>query len=141
MSERVNHDELMRYLDGELSPEDRQRVEAAIAGSTELGREVAVYRSLKDDLVSLDLKRPRHNGSIWHAVARRLTRSFGWSLIVAGILVWTAYGVYAYLTSPGELWEKLATGGIVIGVLVLLASVIMERYREYLTDPYRDVQR
>ena len=27
------------------------------------------------------------------------------------------------------------------GILVLLASVIWERYREWLTDPYRDIQR
>jgi hypothetical protein len=39
------------------------------------------------------------------------------------------------------MWEKLATGAVVIGILALLTSVIWERYREWLTDPYRDVHR
>ena len=34
-----------------------------------------------------------------------------------------------------------ATGAVAIGMLALLASVIWERYREWLTDPYRDIQR
>lgn len=141
MSDRVSHEELMRYLDGEISPEERQRIENAIAGSTELRREVAVYRSVKEDLSSLELGDHPRSSSIWNRVARRLTRPVGWTLILAGMVVWTAYGTYTYVTSPMELWEKLATGGIVIGILVLLAGVIMERYQEYLTDPYRDVQR
>lgn len=139
-SERVTHEDLMRYLDGELPPSERERIEKAIAESTELRREVAVYRSLKDGLSSLH-PGARRSGSIWSSVAPRLTRPVGWTLVVAGASAWTAYGVYAYVASPAELWEKLATGGIVIGILVLLASVIMERYREFLTDPYRDVQR
>jgi hypothetical protein len=46
-----------------------------------------------------------------------------------------------FSTSPGDPWEKLATGAIVIGILTLLASVIWERYRDWGTDPYRDVHR
>jgi hypothetical protein len=38
-------------------------------------------------------------------------------------------------------WEKLATGAIAIGILLLLASVIWDRLREWETDPYRDVYR
>jgi len=58
-----------------------------------------------------------------------------------GSLVWAAYGIYVYLTSPAFLLEKLTTSAIVIGILLLFASVIWERYREWLTDPYRDIQR
>jgi hypothetical protein len=58
-----------------------------------------------------------------------------------GAVVWLAYGVYTFTTSPADLWQKLATGAVVIGILMLLTSVIWERYREWLTDPYRDIQR
>ena len=37
--------------------------------------------------------------------------------------------------------EKLATGAVVIGVILLLASVIWEQYQSWLADPYRDVHR
>jgi hypothetical protein len=37
--------------------------------------------------------------------------------------------------------EKILTSAVVIGVLLLLATVIHDRYREYLTDPYRHLER
>lgn len=130
----------MRYLDGEVGPEERNRIERSVESSTELRRELAVYRAMKDDLQTLKLN-GSSNGSIWNAVNRNLTRPLGWILLIVGSLVWAAYGVYLYLNSEAFLWEKLATSGVGIGILLLLASVIWERYRVWLSDPYRDIQR
>lgn len=141
MSKQVTHEELMRYLDGEVGPEERSRIEAAVEASTELRREVAVYRAMKDDLQNLKLNDRGENGSIWYAVSRQLTRPLGWILLLVGSLAWAVYGVYVFLTSPSYLWQKLATGAVGIGILLLLAGVIWERYRVWLTDPYRDLQR
>ena len=141
VQERVTHEELMRYLDGEVGPEERGRIERSVEGSTELRRELAVYRAMKDDLQTLKLADGVHHGSIWDSVNRQLTRPIGWVLLVVGALVWAAYGIFIFLTSPVFLLEKLATSAIVIGVLLLFASVIWERYREWLSDPYRDSQR
>ena len=141
MLERVTHEELMRYLDGEVGPEERGRIETSVDSSTELRRELAVYKAMKNDLQTLNLNDGGPNGSIWYAVNQRLARPFAWLLLVVGSLVWAAYGVYIYLTSPSFLWQKLATGAVGIGILVLLASVIGERYRVWLTDPYRDIQK
>jgi hypothetical protein len=139
--QRVTHEELMRYLDGEVGPEERSRIEGAVDGSTELRRELTVFKAMKDDLQTLKLTDGSHHGSVWDTVNRRLTRPFGWVLLIVGSLVWAAYGLYMYLTSPIFLLERMATSAIVIGVLLLFASVIGERYREWLTDPYRDIQR
>ena len=141
MSERVTHEELMRYLDNEVGPEERSRIETSVETSTELRRELAVYRAMKDDLRTMQLHEGGDNGSIWYAVNRHLARPLGWVLFVVGALVWAAYGVYVYFTSPSFLWQKLATGAVGVGILVLLASVIWERYRVWLTDPYRDIQK
>jgi hypothetical protein len=96
---------------------------------------------MKNDLQTLKLGSGGRNGSVWDPVSRQLAQPLGWILLVVGSLVWAAYGVYVYFTSPVFLWEKMATSAIVIGVLMLFASVIWERYRCWLTDPYRDVQR
>lgn len=141
MSQRVTHEELMRYLDGEMGPEDRIRIEGSLEESTELRREVAVFRTMKDDLQTLKLTSGGHGHSVWESVSRQLTRPIGWTLLAAGSLVWAVYGVYVYLTSPVFLLEKMATSAIVIGVLLLFTSVVWERYREWLSDPYRDLQR
>ena len=140
MSNRVTNEELMRYLDSEVGPEERNRIERSVESSTELRRELAVYRAMKDDLQTLKLN-GGSNGSIWNAVNRNLTRPLGWVLLIVGSLVWAAYGIYLYLNSEAFLWEKLATSGVGIGILLLLAGVIWERYRVWLTDPYKDIQR
>ena len=141
MPERITHDDLMRFLDGELPPEEHARIQAAIADSTELAREVAIFRAVKGRFQEISFHPGTYHSSVWDAVNQHLTRPIGWILVIAGAAVWAAYGVYVFLVSPVEPWEKLATGAVVIGILALLASVIWERYREWLTDPYRDIQR
>jgi len=139
--ERINHDDLMRFLDGELPPEEHARVQAAVAASTELSRELAIFRAMKGRFHDLSFHPGTYHRSVWDEVNENLTRPIGWLLVVAGAVVWAAYGVYVFVVSPAELWEKLAAGAIAIGMLVLLASVLWERYRDWLTDPYRDIQR
>ncbi len=136
----MNQENLMRYLDGELTPDDRLAFEEAVAGSSELQREVAIFDAIKNDLQTLSFA-PGKRRSIWYAVHRRLGRPVGWILLVTGAVLWSIYGTYLYVISSVEPIEKFATGGIFIGILLLLASVLYERYRVWLTDPYRDVQR
>lgn len=140
MSRPISHDDLMRYLDGELSPDDRARVDSELETSTELQREVAVFRALKSDFRELDFPQAQRS-SVWDRVNRQVHRPIGWILFIAGLLIWMTYGTFVFATSAVSAWEKLATGAVAIGIMMLLASVIWERYREWDSDPYRDVQR
>lgn len=140
MPERVTHEDLMRFLDGELPPDEHARVEGEIRASTELQREVAIFRAMKSDFQELSFQR-NGGASIWDRVNRQLTRPIGWLLMIGGTVVLTAYGVFAFATSAGDPWEKLAIAALVIGFVVLLGSVVWERYRDWLHDPYRDVYR
>lgn len=141
MSEQVTREDLMRYLDREADPAQQARIEAALEASTELRRELEVYRFLQAEVRGLQLPTEPAGGSLWHAVHRQIARPLAWALVVLGAVVWAIYGIYLFLTSPAFFLEKLATGAIGIGILILLASVILERYKESLSDPYRDVQR
>jgi Putative zinc-finger len=141
MADRITHDDLMRFLDGEVTPSERARIESALAESSELQREIGIFRAMKADFQELSFDPGNHRRSVWDQVNAQVTRPIGWILVVVGTIIWTAYGAYVFTTSPGDPWEKLATGAIVIGILMLLASVIWERYQEWGTDPYRDVQR
>lgn len=131
----------MRYLDGELSPGERERVEERIRASTEARRRLAVFRAMKGDLQALRLGGPGDEETVWDRVNRKVARPTGWVLTLLGVGIWGVYGVYIFATSQVEPVEKLATGAVVVGVLLLLASVIWERYREWGSDPYRHVQR
>ncbi len=138
---RVTPDDLMRYLDGEMSPEERARVDSELDTSTELQREVAMYRSLKADFQGLSFHPARHRTSVWDQVNANINRPIGWLLLVSGLVVWMTYGSWLFATSSVAPWEKLATGAVAIGILMLLTSVIWERYRDWETDPYKDVHR
>lgn len=141
MPQRLSHEDLMRFIDGELSPAEHARMEEQIANDTELAREAAIFRAMKGDFQELSFHPGELRRSVWDSVNTMLTRPIGWSLVVVGATVWSGYGAYVFATSSVDPFEKLATGAVVIGILILLASVIWERYREWLTDPYRDVIR
>ncbi len=140
MTSPISNEDLMRYLDDELPDEERRRVEEAIQDSTELRRDLAIYRSMRLDLSELPGRR-RSELSVWGAVNRQLTRPVGWVLLVVGFVVWTGYGAWVFATSPANPVEKLAVGALVVGFLILLAATIFERLGEWKDDPYRDVER
>jgi hypothetical protein len=141
MADRVTKEDLMRYIDGEMPPEQRACLDAELARSTELKRELAIFRAMRTDFQGLSFDPGTCHKSVWDKVNASVTRPIGWVLVVVGVIVWTAYGAYVFTNSPVNAWEKLATGAIVIGILTLLSSVIWERYREWGTDPYKDVHR
>lgn len=136
----ISKEDLMRYLDGELSPSERTRVEEGLTRSTELQRELAIFRSMQEDLASLPGGQAR-GSSVWGAVNRRLTRPLGWILLVSGFVLWVAYGTWVFATSPVNPVEKLAVGALGVGFLILLLAAILDRLQEWRNDPYRDVER
>ena len=141
MSVPVSQEDLMRYLDGELPPEERERVEAGVRASTELQRELALFQALSDDLHDLSFQPPRRPDTVWGAVHRRLTRPLGWVLLSVGVVIWTGYGTWVFYTSPVHVAEKLGIAGIVIGLVLLMAGVAYDQYHAWLQDPYRNVHR
>lgn len=136
----IEHEELMRYLDGELTPERARAVEEALERSTELRRELVLFRSMKEDLREIGARMSTQE-TVWQAVSRRLTRAVGWVLFLVGALVWISYGVFTYLTGADALWEKVAVSAVVIGLGMLLLSALVDRYEDLKTDPYREIQR
>ena len=140
MTEHVSHESLMRYLDGEAAPEERAQIDAAVADSTELQRDLVIFRTMKSDLQAMTFGLAKDK-SVWGAVHRRITRPVGWILLSVGFFTWALYGSYLYLSSAIDLWEKLATSAIGLGILFLFGTVIYERRKEWLTDPYRNVYR
>ena len=141
MSDPIRPEDLMRYLDGEMPPEERRALEAAVERSTELRRELAIYRAMQRDFQSLSFAPPPAGSSVWATVNRRVGRPLGWLFLVGGVVLWLGYAAYLFARSPVAPWGKVAVAAIVIGLLILLATVVADRYREWLTDPYRDVHR
>lgn len=140
MSHEVSHETLMRYLDGELPAEDRRRVAAHVSGCGECRRELTMQREIKTSLAaSAESGVPEE--SVWASVHGRLTRPLGWGLLVSGAALWAGWAAYLFVTSDAHLVGKLAIGAVVVGVALLLVAVGAERYRDWKTDPYREIER
>ncbi len=141
LPEKVSREDLMRFLDGETTPEERAAIEVLLETSSELRREFAIFLSMKKGFQDLSLVPRGGEESVWDRIRSRITLPVGWVLMAAGAAAWIGYGIWVFLKSPVGVLVRLASGGVVIGVLVLLANVIWDRYKEYGTDPYRDVHR
>ena len=74
MPNQVSPEDLMRYLDGELSEEDRERVGQHVTGCRRLLEEIDFFRTLGSDLRALlrSIEIPHH--SIWDLVWARLRK-------------------------------------------------------------------
>ncbi len=133
---------LASYVDGELHGADLERFESHLAECTECMRDITIFRSLKGELQEMGIEKQEvPGGTVWGGVNKRITRPTGWIFLAIGVLMYLAYAVYTFIQSPMNLFEKLATGFVVIGFVVLLASVAYERIRSYKTDPYKGVEK
>jgi anti-sigma factor RsiW len=130
--------ELSAYLDGELPPEEVRAVEHHLDRCTECSRELALMRDLGGAMRSMEMQ--NRSRSVWEGVHRRLTQPIGWILILVGLVIWAALVVVAWWQADLT-WEWVAMTGVGIGLLLLLAAIGHEQYREWRTTRYKDVQR
>lgn len=71
----------------------------------------------------------------------KTSRSIGWVLFIAGLLVASGAGLYAFVIETGmPLWQKFMVFAIYGGLAVLLYSVWRQRLIERKTDKYKDVE-
>ncbi len=139
---------LSAYVDGELEPGDRVRVEAHLAADPEARREVDRLRRLKGLTDTLRLKEapPEAWEGFWQSAYNRSERSLGWLLLGLAVLVlagWGATVALRALLGASELppLVKAAVIGVVAGLGLLLVSVVRERIHARARTRYKDVIR
>ena len=68
----------------------------------------------------------------------------GFALVIVGILLIAGLALYYFVTSffngDAPIALKVAVPAVVIGLLVLLASVIIDRYRATNTENFKEVE-
>ena len=142
MKKPISKEDLMRYLDGEMPPDECDEFNEQLKHSTELQRELAIYKTLRADFQDSNFYPVNYTRSVWDQVNAKVTKRAGWILLIVGWIILTAFGTYAFFTDfEVDNWEKWGAGLLWAGILALLASVIWDRYKESRNDPYKDVQR
>jgi anti-sigma factor RsiW len=137
-------DELLSgYLDGELTQQDRQRVENHLD-------DCEPCRSNLNDLEALRFRMGKARLSPagpdeWREIMKdetvRLTRGIGWLLFLGALLILFGVGVFEFLSDSGtELIWKILVSALYLGLGALFVSVLRQRLIERRTDKYKDVE-
>jgi anti-sigma factor RsiW len=136
------------FLDGELSPAEREAFKQEVERDPELARELAAIQSMKEvtDTMKLSEFPDRIWERYWEGTYNRLERRVGWLLFSIGVMVLLGTGLYelvmALLKDIGEpWWIRVAIGAVCGGMAILFVSVLRERLFMLQRDPYREVKR
>jgi anti-sigma factor RsiW len=134
----------MRYLDGEMSAEERLAFERHGADCNECGEQLKQFTELDTMTRRITMKDPTDEfwERYWKSIYRRIERKTAWVCIIAGLAMLVAFALHEAMQSLRVItFEKIAFLLVAIGGVLLLISLIRERFHQYRVDPYRDVKR
>ncbi|MGB5164851.1 MAG: zf-HC2 domain-containing protein [Woeseiaceae bacterium] len=134
---------LSGYIDGELTQQQRQRVEVHCDACTDCA-------TLRNELMTLraevgDARLSAIGEDKWREMMAdttvKTTRGIGWLLIAGGFLGIAGIASIAFLTDASiSLTEKIIVGAIYGGFAALFISVLRQRLIERKSDKYKDVE-
>ena len=133
----------MKFLDGEMTTDERREYEQHVRECDLCSKELREMGRVVNLTNEIELKSPDEQfwAEYWRGVHRRLERGVGFFLIVGGLIVLTAWGIFKAVTSPDFLTIRgIASAVFLLGLWIVFLSVVRERYHEAKHDPYKDVQ-
>jgi hypothetical protein len=137
------------YLDGELSPDQRQRLENHLQTCPVCAEELRQFTAMKEELAMFKFKEPSDAElqRYWSGVYNRLERGIGWILFSVGAIVALSYGgfklVEEMIADPDiALVLKIGVVALIFGTVILFVSLLRERLSLRKSDKYsREVER
>ena len=139
---------LMRALDDELEPAERDELEQLLSDNPELREDWARLSRLKEVTANMKLRNPPEEmwSGYWNSVYSRFERGLAWILVSVGAIVfgsWGAWEVARDLMADNDLptvvkWSILA---LIVGLVMLLVSVLRHRIFVSQSDPYKEIER
>lgn len=139
---------LAGYQDGELDAEQLEMVQAHLKDCSVCREELAQLNKVKEVTAKVkfnDLPLEVWEG-YWQNLYRRLERGLGWIFLSIGAIVMAIVGAFYlvndfFLDPAVGIFSKIGVGGLIIGGIILLVSVLRERIFAYNRERYREVQR
>ena len=134
---------LSGYVDGELTQQERQRIEIHLGNCSECTLSLQELRALQERVGSAQLS--EFGQDVWREkmddTAVKVSRGVGWLLLIGFALAGAGFVIYEFVSSSSRtLTEKLLVGGIYLGLALLFFSVVRQRLIERKTDKYKDVE-
>lgn len=137
------HALMMSSLDGESTAAEREELNGLLARDPGLAAEWKRLRRVKEVTATMTLRQP--GNEVWDrfriSVMHRAERGVAWVLIAAGALILGIWGLWEWLETlladtgvPAVV--KVGVVALLVGGLVLLVSVVRERFFLHRRDPY-----
>ena len=140
---------LAAYADGELSDEDRGKLQEHLSGCPRCRAQLAELTALQEDLAMIKFTEPTdvELQRYWACVYNRLERGVGWILVSIGSILLLCYGAFKLVeeivTDPKvAVVVKIGVVALVFGVVILFVSLLRERLAVRKSDKYsREIER
>jgi hypothetical protein len=134
---------LSGYIDGELTQQQRQRVEVHCDACGGCARDLADLGELREKVGRSRLSTLGEDNWREHMddTTVKATRGIGWLLFIGGILVLSGIVIFEFVVDSSiSSGMKLLIGAIYGGLGVLFVSVLRQRLIERKSDKYEDVE-
>jgi len=140
---------MMGYLDDELEPNLRSKVEAHLADCPDCRKELEQFRRMKEELNMVKFKEPSDAEleRYWNNIYNRLERGLGWITLSLGAIILLSYGGFKLVEEVVKdpeigLLIKVGVLALVFGTVVLFVSLLRERLALLKIDKYsKEVER
>lgn len=136
-----------KCFDNELNVNEKTEFDSLLQ-IKDLKNEFEEQKRVKEVLSKMKLKNPTMEiwDKYWVGVYNKLERGIAWIAVSVGFLILVIYGsieavenFFADTQTPGIV--KIGISALVIGGLILLFSVIREKFFTHTRDKYKEVQR
>jgi hypothetical protein len=134
---------LSGYLDGELTQQQRQKVDIHLGSCESCRKNLEDLENLRTKMGAAQLS--NMNQDQWREMMDdttvQVSRGFGWILFVGALLILAGIGIYEFvIDSSIELTMKLLISAVYLGLGALFVSVLRQRLIERKSDKYKDVE-
>jgi hypothetical protein len=134
-----NEIDVMRYIDNEMTAEEREAFSAHLetcAVCRDLLNDMSSLKEVTDSMKIAELPETVWE-KYWEGVYNQLERSIAWFFFILGSLMLTGYGIYEVIIDPSlRNFAGLGMLFMVIGFAVLMLSVIREKLAVNKVDRY-----
>jgi predicted anti-sigma-YlaC factor YlaD len=139
---------MMALIDGELSEDDKIKVNVHLEKCPSCAKEFESFQSLKQETETMKLAKlpDEYWDDYWERVYNQLERGFGWILFSIGAVIVISFAIYESLKEffynpEVSLPLKIGIAFLAFGSVVLFVSVFREKWMVRKVDKYRSVQR
>ena len=131
------------HLDGELTQATAQKVRLHLEDCAPCRALLEDLRSMRAATLSTEFEAPGDDQ--WDERPRGglslLARGTGWTLAGVWLAAVSVFGLWHLWQSTADVLERLLVFGGIGAVVLLFASVLLDRIAAARTDPYREVQK